>query len=451
MDKYQFFISSTYEDLRDERNSAINAVMKQHQIPAGMELFGAMGEQQWEYIKREIDDSDYYLLILAGKYGSLNSHGISYTEAEYDYACRKKKRIIAFLYDDIEQLPLKKVEQDIEKKTKLNKFRDKVKRDKLVEFWDNPQHLVEKISSAISNVMREFPSETKWIHCTQSFVQNRAHEQEDMDYEEDDWKFEEAKDINVQLEISSDTKNPSQAVMTGSNVYVILQSRDGAISSYMRHSCEEYVKLISCYNEVLFKHIRFFGKKEILCLRKLWFDTKNGNVLIYVDYLYNYDIKPTYSVEEIKRKLYNDEVLGDGQAYTVLIRTLGVNMSSDHFFINNREYYDEDDLSKYVEVKVNYTKFKYADAEQKRQVVAELEVTNKSKKGIAYKLDGIFKILDSNMCKVCYATNHQGTLEFALKPLETKVEYFVFVTNEPIDKIPDEIEVSVESNKPEYM
>ena len=165
----------------------------------------------------------------------------------------KKKRIVAFLYNDIEQLPLKKVEQDIEKKTKLNKFRDKVKRDKLVEFWDDPQHLVEKISSEISNVMREFPSETKWIHCKQSFVQNRTQEQEDMDYEEDDWKFEEAKDINVQLEISSDTKNPSQAVMTGSNVYAVLQSRDGAISSYMRHSCEEYVKLISCYNEVFLK------------------------------------------------------------------------------------------------------------------------------------------------------------------------------------------------------
>jgi hypothetical protein len=126
-------------------------------------------------------------------------------------------------------------------------------------------------------------------------------------------------------------------------------------------------------------------------------------------------------------------------------------MSSDHFFINNREFYCEDDLSKYVEVKVNYTKFKYADAEQKRQVVAELEVTNKSKKAIAYKLNGIFKILDLNMCKVCYATNHQGTLEFALKPLETKVEHFVFVTNKPIDKIPDEIKVLVESNIPEYM
>lgn len=57
-----------------------------------MELFGATGIDQWEYIRNEIDNSDYYLLILAGRYGSLHEDGIGYTELEYDYA-RKKENI----------------------------------------------------------------------------------------------------------------------------------------------------------------------------------------------------------------------------------------------------------------------------------------------------------------------------------------------------------------------
>lgn len=454
MYKYQFFISSTYDDLKEERNSAINIVMKHHQIPAGMELFGAMGEEQWKYIKKEINESDYYLLILAGKYGSLNSDGISYTEAEYDYACKLNKRIIAFLYKDIEQLPVKKVEMDIDKNAKLKKFIEKVKKDKLVEFWGDYQELTEKMNFAISNVMREYPSETRWIHWDESLEEYEVSEwnRKDNEDEEDqyNWKFQETKDIDLQLEISSDVNNPSQAVMNGREAYVILQRRDGPICSYMKHACEEYVKLIEHRNKTLFTSDRFLGVKEVLCMRKMWFDTKNPNVTIFVDYLYNYDIQPTYLVDEIKKYLYDGKVLGDGQCYDVMIRVLSVNMYSDHFFENNKEFYDEEDMSRYIEVKLNYTKFEYSDFVQKRQVIAELEVTNKSKNTLEYNLSCLFRMLDSDMFIRCDAKNINGTKEFKLKSLETKIEHFQFDTNDDIEKNPEDIEVYVRNNKPKY-
>ena len=50
-------------------------------IPAGMELFPAADEEQWEFIKRVIDDCDYYVLIIGGRDGSLTPEGISYTGA----------------------------------------------------------------------------------------------------------------------------------------------------------------------------------------------------------------------------------------------------------------------------------------------------------------------------------------------------------------------------------
>ena len=49
-----------------------------------------------------IDMSDYYLLIVAGKYGSIDpEENISYTEKEYRYAVAKKMPILAFLHQNV--------------------------------------------------------------------------------------------------------------------------------------------------------------------------------------------------------------------------------------------------------------------------------------------------------------------------------------------------------------
>jgi Domain of unknown function (DUF4062) len=78
--RFQVFVSSTYKDLVDERSAIFDTLMKLDCIPAGMESFPAFDEEQLEYIKRIIDDSDYYVLIIAGRYGSLTEGGISFTE-----------------------------------------------------------------------------------------------------------------------------------------------------------------------------------------------------------------------------------------------------------------------------------------------------------------------------------------------------------------------------------
>jgi hypothetical protein len=111
MDKrYQVFVSSTYADLQDERRSVIQTLMEMDCIPAGMELFPAADEEQWEFIRRVIDDCDYYLLIIGGRYGSMTAEGISYTELEYDYAIRKGIKVIALLHGDPATLPFGKSE-----------------------------------------------------------------------------------------------------------------------------------------------------------------------------------------------------------------------------------------------------------------------------------------------------------------------------------------------------
>jgi hypothetical protein len=85
--KLQIFISSTFEDLRDERQAAVEGVLLARHIPAGMELFTAGDASQLEVIKQWIKESDVYLLILGARYGSIEPlSGLSYSEIEYDFA-----------------------------------------------------------------------------------------------------------------------------------------------------------------------------------------------------------------------------------------------------------------------------------------------------------------------------------------------------------------------------
>jgi hypothetical protein len=85
--KLQVFISSTFVDLREERQAAVEGVLLAKHIPAGMELFTAGDASQLEVIKQWIKESDVYLLILGARYGSIEPvSGLSYSEIEYDFA-----------------------------------------------------------------------------------------------------------------------------------------------------------------------------------------------------------------------------------------------------------------------------------------------------------------------------------------------------------------------------
>ena len=129
--KLQVFVSSTYRDLKPERQAAVEAILKSGHIPAGMELFSAGNESQLETIRRWIDDSDVYMLILGGRYGSVDPKtSLSYTELEYDYALSKNKPIFAVVVTET-ALDMKVkaegkdvIETDFSKELKF--FREKV-------------------------------------------------------------------------------------------------------------------------------------------------------------------------------------------------------------------------------------------------------------------------------------------------------------------------------------
>jgi hypothetical protein len=119
---FQVFISSTFADLADERRLVSNTLAKVGYVAAGMELFPATDQDQLAYIKRIIDRSDYYVVMVAGRYGSRADDGVSFTEKEFDYAVSKGIPVLAFLHADPGSIPVNKVETAPDAVKKLEAF-----------------------------------------------------------------------------------------------------------------------------------------------------------------------------------------------------------------------------------------------------------------------------------------------------------------------------------------
>lgn len=160
--KLQVFVSSTYMDLKNERQAAVEAILKSGHIPAGMELFSA-GEEQLQTIYEWIDKSDIYMLILGGRYGTLSEkHTKSYTQLEYEYAVEKKKPIFAVIMSDSE-LQRRVKEDGVDPSTVLElenshlyrEFKRSVKESRIVYFYDNVDQVKAHVTHQMLSYMRD--------------------------------------------------------------------------------------------------------------------------------------------------------------------------------------------------------------------------------------------------------------------------------------------------------
>ena len=165
MDKrYQVFISSTFTDLKHERQAVLRAVLELDHMPAGMELFPAADDTAWQLIKDVIDNSDYYVLIIGGRYGSLDETGIGYTEKEYDYAVDSNKPVISLLHENPDNLPREKTETDETIWDKLKQFCSKVESRHTCVYWNSPDDLKAKVIIGLTAATKRHPR-VGWIRA----------------------------------------------------------------------------------------------------------------------------------------------------------------------------------------------------------------------------------------------------------------------------------------------
>ena len=156
--KYHVFISSTFDDLRNERKSIMAELWKNGYVPVGMERFSASSRKQWNVIKEALDECDYMVLILGGRYGTIDPiTGISYTEREYNYAKEKGIPVIPFIRKNIGNLPLSKIDTDLHKKRNLEDLIKRIKYGQEYESWTNSNNLAIKVLSAINKEIINVP------------------------------------------------------------------------------------------------------------------------------------------------------------------------------------------------------------------------------------------------------------------------------------------------------
>jgi hypothetical protein len=162
--RYQVFVSSTFADLKNERQSVIQTLMEMDCIPSGMELFPAADEEQFQFIKKVIDDCDYYLLIIGGRYGSTTDEGISYTEKEFDYAVEKGLKVISFVHAEPTALPVNKTDNDPVRAARLDSFREKAMGTRLVKQWTNAEQLPGMVALSLTKTIKMHPA-VGWVRA----------------------------------------------------------------------------------------------------------------------------------------------------------------------------------------------------------------------------------------------------------------------------------------------
>lgn len=153
--KYSVFVSSTYEDLKEERQEVVNALLKMDCFPVGMEYFNASDKSQWEVIKSLIEECDYYILIIAGRYGSVEPiSGKSYTQLEFEYAKSMGVPTISFIHEHPENLPDKYTEK--EHKEELAQFRE-IAKNSLVCHWNTKGDLTKDVVLSLIGEFKTHP------------------------------------------------------------------------------------------------------------------------------------------------------------------------------------------------------------------------------------------------------------------------------------------------------
>ncbi|WP_411993974.1 DUF4062 domain-containing protein [Agarivorans sp. DSG3-1] len=284
--KYQVFVSSTYDDLKDERKFVSENLLKCNCIPVGMELFPSTNTTQWEFIKGLIDECDYYVLVLGGRYGSeceinepyRDEFGFkrsrkvsrSFTHHEYHYAITQNIPIISFLFKDPEDLKASKVERTDHGRELYSAFRSVVENNnRMCSYWESPEDLALKVTFAINELINSHPM-PGWIRALDSSTDNLlsqrlSSENEKLNRKVQRLELEIARGIGALSSIPV-LNSPIDSQPTGKEFwkirYSILQFRyrgNGFIqSSYstnvdiskLKHIVEEKIRQVSSEGEI---------------------------------------------------------------------------------------------------------------------------------------------------------------------------------------------------------
>jgi hypothetical protein len=184
---FQIFISSASADLKEERQAVSNTLAKAGYMPAGLELVPTSDQQQLSYIKRIIDRSDYYVVIVGSHDCLFSSDALRLAEQELEYARSKGIPILAFLPERPGVVAVSKAETDVLPKEALGAFKSRLSAGRIVEFWNNENDLCMKVVLAVTTAVNLKPG-AGWIRGDQAIDPKLLQELEKLRIENADFR-----------------------------------------------------------------------------------------------------------------------------------------------------------------------------------------------------------------------------------------------------------------------
>lgn len=160
--RYQVFISTTYPDMQGARQALMPPLLDLGMLPMGMDPHSANGNDQMPLVQRLIDDSDYFVILLGGRYGGLSPLGLSYPHREYIFAATKRKPVITFLHDQPSALPEEARESSREGQVRRDDFARLLESKTLCYRWRQERDLQQLVARVMPEVMRRHPADG-WV------------------------------------------------------------------------------------------------------------------------------------------------------------------------------------------------------------------------------------------------------------------------------------------------
>lgn len=122
--RYQVFLITSGDDTRAERLVLSQALMGIGCFSWGLEQRTPLSTT---LARRQIDECDYVVVLLGGKYGEQSVTGESYMYLEYKYAVTRQKPIFVLMHDKPEQLDASLLEVRADMKQRFQHFREELK------------------------------------------------------------------------------------------------------------------------------------------------------------------------------------------------------------------------------------------------------------------------------------------------------------------------------------
>ena len=150
------YISSTYTDMRQYRDRAFEMARRMGIDVVAMEYFGSTTAVSVEQCLLGVSESDVLILMLGFRYGFVpEGFDKSITELEYEEAQRRAIPVLAFVLSDDVPIPRASIEDDPQRASQLDAFKQTLYRQLIVGRIESPDQFSAQLASSLHALLSE--------------------------------------------------------------------------------------------------------------------------------------------------------------------------------------------------------------------------------------------------------------------------------------------------------